>query len=290
MLHLIVNPIAGNGRCAALAERIEEALRAKGFAFETQQTLRPGHAEELARRVAQTGAPLVLCAGGDGTAFEAAHGLIGSKTALGILPCGTGNDFTRMLALPAKAEEAALALLKGHAQPIDVGYINGHLFLNSCGAGFDAQTVQAAQKAKFLGRGMLPYLYGVFDTLAHYKPLEMTIQTDDAPPFTQRCLLCIVANGQFIGGGMQIAPCARFDDGLFDLLYVDPLPRRKIVRLLPEMIRGKHMRFTEIVHHIRCRSVRIDCPDMLMQCDGELQTLNSASFSLTPARLLLQVP
>lgn len=161
----------------------------------------------------QTGAPLVLCAGGDGTAFEAAHGCIGSKTALGILPCGTGNDFTRMLHLPSKPEEAALALLEGHAQPIDVGYINGHLFLNSCGAGFDAQTVQAAQKAKFLGRGMLPYLYGVFDTLAHYRPREMTIQADDAPPFTQPCLLCIVANGQFIGGGMQIAPCARFDDG-----------------------------------------------------------------------------
>ena len=290
MLHLLVNPVAAHGRCVALAARIESALKEKGLSYRILFTEAPHHATELCRRLALEGSRLILCAGGDGTAFEAAHGLLGSKTPLGVLPCGTGNDFARTLGLPANLEQALDVLLAGSARAVDVGYIEDRLFLNSCGTGFDAETVRAAQKAKFLGRGMLPYLYGVFDTLLHYEPREMRIQIDGEAPVVRRCLLCLVANGQYIGGGMRMSPLSRIDDGLLDLVYVDPLPRRKIVQLLPKMIRGRHMGYTDIVHHVRCRRATLECPGMLMQCDGELRTLDVAPFSVDPARLLLQMP
>lgn len=290
MLYLIVNPVAAHGRCAQTAQELQALLRAMDIPFCVRTTQKPGQAERLAREAALEGARLVLCAGGDGTALEAARGLCGTQTALGVLPCGTGNDFARTLGLPAAPAEALRALLGGSARAVDVGSLNGQPFLNACGAGFDAQTVHAAQRAKRLGRGMLPYLYGVLDTLWRYRPLRMTVQADNAPPFFCECLLCLVANGQYIGGGMHVAPCARIDDGLLDLIYIDPLPRHMIVRLLPKLIRGEHMAYTQLVHHLRVRSARLECPGMLMQCDGELQTLDRASVSAMPARLLLQMP
>ena len=290
VLYLIVNPVAGHGRCAHIAETLQALLHQTGLPFVVRTTQEPGQAERLAREAAKDGARLVLCAGGDGTALEAARGLCGTQAALGLLPCGTGNDFARTLGLPKSPSDALGALLSGTARDVDVGHINGHPFLNACGAGFDAQTVHAAQRAKRLGRGMLPYLYGVVDTLLHYRPLRMTIQTDDAAPQDRECLLCLVANGRYIGGGMHVAPCARIDDGLLDLIYIDPLPRHMIVRLLPKLIRGEHMAYTQLVHHARVRSARIDCPGMLLQCDGELQTMDRAVFSIEPARLLLQMP
>lgn len=289
VLELIINPVAGNGRAVRIAQRIEQALQARGIAYRAQTSQRPGHAIELARACAAAGTERVLCVGGDGTAYEVINGLKGTRTALGIIPAGTGNDFVKTLHLPKDPVDTLHLLLEAPACPINVCAINDGIFLNECGAGFDVEVLRGAAKAGWLGQGMLPYLFGVLRAVFRPRPLHLRV-TIDGQVSEQTLLLIAIANGQYIGGGMRIAPMARLDDDLLDVILVQMVPRRRIVRLMPAFISGKYVRETDIVTHLRCKTIEIEGHDLYVQTDGLVQQMDRASMAVSPERQWILLP
>lgn len=289
MLTIIVNTVAGHGRALRVSKLVKASLQRQGIAHTFAYTQYPGHATELARACAEGGERRILCIGGDGTAFEVANGLLGSNVALGILPGGTGNDFARSLGLP-KAPEAALAvLLQAPVRDVNVCHLNDQIFLNVCGAGFDVKVVVACNRAKRFIRGMLPYLYGVLHTIFTYQPIDFHIEIDGEAQ-DQPLLLVSVANGQYIGGGMHIAPMARLDDDLLDIIMIKPVPRWRIPFLLPKFIDGSFIKLEHLVEHRRCRTVRITAPANQMQVDGEVCAIADARLSIDGQKLKLLMP
>ena len=289
MFTIIVNTVAGHGKALKVAARVEAWLKERGVEHAVKYTEYPGHAVELARACGDRGDKRLFCVGGDGTVFEVANGLAESDTSLGVIPGGTGNDFARSLGLPKDPVAVMDALLSAPARAVNMCKINDRVFLNVCGAGFDVEVVAACNRVKHLSRGMLPYLYGVLHTLFTYKPRHFTIELDGEARQAS-LLLVAVANGQYFGGGMRVAPMARLDDNLLDVIMVQPLSRPRILRLLPKLIDGSYIQLTDIVEHKRCQAVRIASPGMRMQMDGELGDVEDALLTIGNQRLMLLMP
>lgn len=286
LLTLIVNPTAGNGYALKMEEPIRQELEKRGVAHTMLRTEYPGHATALALRAAQdadcTG---VVSVGGDGTAFEVACGLMGTDAPLGVIPAGTGNDFVKTVGIPRKPMAALEKILSCAPRPVDVGSMNDRLFLNVCGTGFDVTVLDYTVEAKKYVRGILPYLVGLVRAIAHYKPVHVRMEAD-GQIHERDVLICSVANGRFIGGGIPICPDAAPDDGLLDLVVVETRPRWMIPFYLPGLLMGKVLTFGE-TSHCRCRRVEIVSPGMRLNVDGEILSLDAASFSVQPGRLML---
>lgn len=284
MLHIIINPTAGNGRAARTGRDIEDALTARGLAFTSATSQRVGHATALARDAVEAGAQTVIAVGGDGTLREVARGLTGTGTALGIIPGGTGNDVVKMLGTPRMPMEALDFILATPARPLDAGLINDMLFLNVCGTGMDVVVLDYALSAKKYVSGMLPYLWGVIRALFSYKPVQVTITCDDGAEEAHSILLAAIGNGRYIGGGMNVTPDARPDDGLFDLLVIDNMPRWRLPPHLPKLLNGKIRSVPGTTYH-KCRRVTLHGEGMRVNIDGEIIPMDAAVLQILPGAL-----
>lgn len=286
MYTFIINPVAGNGFALRTKEKIRHVMEEKQLPYRFMDTAYPGHATVLARQAAQEGGCSgVIAVGGDGTAYEVACGLIHTQVPLGIIPAGTGNDFIKTVGIPGKPLEALEFILNHPARPVDVGGVNDRLFLNVCGTGFDVTVLDYTESAKKYCRGILPYLIGLVRAIFHYKPVHI-LYTADGETVERDALICSVANGRFIGGGIPICPDAAPDDGMLDLVLVDNRPRWQIPFYLPGLLMGKVLRFG-ITTHRRCREVRIVSQGMRLNVDGEIQQVDEVSFSIQPGRMML---
>jgi diacylglycerol kinase (ATP) len=277
----VVNPAAGGGRPG----RVWAELSPTGM--ECVRTERPGHATEIAREAAAGGYERVVAVGGDGTVSEVTAGLVGSETALGIVPCGTGNDFSRALGVPSRPSAALRLALGGSARPIDVGRIDiagrSRWFANVAGCGFDAEVVRRLRR----GQSSLVYLFGVLRTVTGYKPRRMRVEFDGRM-VERRAVGVAVANGPRYGAGLRIAPRASLDDGLFDVCVVGALGAAGILGLLPFLYLGAHARYPR-VELFRARSVAIE-GDAGCQADGELVGDLPARFEVVPGALRVVAP
>jgi YegS/Rv2252/BmrU family lipid kinase len=233
----ILNPRAG-----VAAERALLALRRGRPSWpglEVAVTTGPGDATAWAREAASAGAGLVLAVGGDGTANEVAQGLIGSETPLGIVPVGSGNGLARCLRIPLAPDAALAALEVAVARPIDVGLANGRPFLNVGGAGFDAAVGADFHAAGRGGarRGVLSYVLLSLRRVLRYRATPLRLETPgndlDLRPF----LVCL-ANGPQYGAGALIAPEARLDDGLLDVVVLDHAPLPVLLAAVPRLFSG----------------------------------------------------
>lgn len=284
MIYAICNPTAGNGRGRKIGQEIEKRLLEQHYACHLEMTKAPGHATELAYAAAQSGAETVLAIGGDGTAVEVARGLIGTPAALGVIPAGTGNDFIKTLGLP-KDPLAALDFVLAHpARDTDVGDVNGRLFLNEIGTGFDVTVLNFAQKAKRFCRGLLPYLYGVIRTLFHFRGIQLSYAMDGGEMVTKDVFVIAVANGGVIGGGIPIAPEAQADDGLLDVVVVNKICSRNLPARLIGLMRGKILSFPE-TQFIRAKKVFFSADKMRVNIDGEVTDEASVEARLLPKAL-----
>lgn len=284
MYCLIVNPAAGNGRAKGVGEVIFKALQAKDIACDCFYTSYPGHATELARQAAEKGAQAVLAIGGDGTAFEVACGLMDTQVPLGLIPSGTGNDFIKTAKIPKDPMAALEFILNNEPRDVDTGKLNDRLFLNVCGTGFDVLTLDFAEKAKKYVKGILPYLYGVIRAIFAFKPVPIDLTLDDGTHIVDNVLICAVANGGVFGGGIQIAPDARIDDHLLDVLVLKATPRWKLPKYLPGLLGGKILSF-DITTRYRCKSCHLVSKGMRLNADGEIFPLDEASFESQQGRL-----
>ncbi len=288
-LYFIVNPISGSGRAAAEFEKVAAILQRRGIPYTALTTEYPRHATELAKMAVEKGEPLVAAVGGDGTVNEVASALIGTDTALCVLPFGTGNDFTKVMGFPADPEKAVENLLHGTIRRADACQANEFYFINVAGLGFDVDVLVKTLKYKQRFRGMTPYLLGIFDALSHLRTLHMTIEHDGK---TEKCegIILSVGNGQYIGGGMRAVPMGDPFDGYLDVCYVDKASVPRFLWLLPRFIKGKHMGCS-IVHHFRTQEVRVSCEEeCILNLDGDLESGTPVTFRVLPGALKVLLP
>lgn len=286
MLYAICNPTAGAGRGEKIGRQVEAVLQERKIPYLLKFTQSPGHATELAREALKEKAETVIAIGGDGTLSEVARGLAGGDSALGIIPAGTGNDFVKTLGLPRAPMEALDFILSHPAQKTDVGEMNGRFFLNEIGTGFDVSVLDYAGKAKKYCRGLLPYLYGVIQTVFRFHSIPITYTLDHGETITRNAFVIGVANGGVIGGGICIAPDARADDGLFDVVVVDEVKKSKFLSRLIHLMKGKILTFPE-THFCRVKEIEFSAPHMRVNVDGEIVSADHVSARLLPGALMI---
>ena len=268
MRMLIVNPIAGCGYALKVMEQVQSVLTARNLPFRVMRTEYPGYAAKLAREAVEMGCEAVYVIGGDGTFSEAARGLAGSGIPIGLIPAGTGNDFVKTLGTPKEPMAALDFILSHEPRPCNAIDLNGQLFLNVAGAGFDVTVLENV--ADFGGkiRGLLPYLVGLIRAIWKHQPLQLTY-TVDGKTQTKEALLCIAANGKWIGGGIPICPDAVPNDGEIDFMVVGHQPRWKVPYYLVRMMMKQILNFP-FTEHVLCDKVTVSSPGMHVEVDGEI--------------------
>jgi YegS/Rv2252/BmrU family lipid kinase len=231
-----------NLQAGVAARRALRALEGRGAFWsdlEITLTQHAGHARELAREAAERGDRTVLAVGGDGTANEVAWGILGSETALGLVPAGSGNGLARGIGLPLDPARALLALEQSVVRRMDVGFANDRPFLNVAGVGFDAAVGAAFHERSQAGarRGLLGYVSVGLALAFDYRAEPLTIEGTQRP-LPSRALLLTVANGAQYGGGAVIAPGARLDDGRLDVIAIEDGPRLPLLLQAPRLFLG----------------------------------------------------
>jgi len=217
----IINPISGTQSKRRIPKLIDKLLDKEIWSADIVFTKHPGHATELARQYAALGFAAVVAVGGDGTVNEVANGVRDSKTALGIIPIGSGNGFARHLGLSLRIPSAIEML--NHAEPItcDYGLVNGQPFFVTCGSGFDAYISEEFRKAG--KRGLKTYIEKVVKDFFTYEPSHYIIESDDHKMETD-AFLVTVANCNQWGNAAQIAPKASIQDGKLDITIMSKFP------------------------------------------------------------------
>ncbi len=293
-LALIYNPAAGRGRAARKLAPVCEVFDRLGIAYSAEASTAPGDVEARARRHANDGAARIVVMGGDGSIYEAVNGVMasGSGAALGVIPAGSGNDFAKANAIPAHATDAAELLADRLAsdtplRQIDLGCMNGRYFANGAGIGFDAKVSAIANSIQFpLGDAV--YLLAVARGLISGVITPHLRMECDEHTFEGQFTLANFSNGQWVGSVFPIAPMAKNNDGLLDLVYVDALSRARVLRLLPKLLKGKHMSEPE-AHHQAFTSCRVQANSPIpSHLDGEDQALQTQfDIEVVPGALTL---
>lgn len=283
----IVNPVAGKGRAKKAWERLLPLLERRRTDFGYALTKAPGEATHMARDVVEAGYEVVVGVGGDGTLQEIAAGLP-PEGILGIIPAGTGNDFSHNLNIPRQPEQAFEALFRSRPLAIDRCRANGRPFLNVAGVGFDAKVAREVKEKGGVGRGALPYLLAVFRQLAVHRNYPVRLHLDGRVIETT-ALLVAVGNGQYLAGGMHICPRARLDDGLFDVCIAGDIGKLDTLINLVRIFRGTHIRHPKVAY-LTAREVRIEGDGIPGQADGEPIGETPIEFRLEPGALRVMAP
>jgi YegS/Rv2252/BmrU family lipid kinase len=283
----IVNPAAGHGRGATLVRRIAGEFDRAGMTLEVVVTPGPAEAARLAAAAVDEGHTIVLAVGGDGTANEVANGIIGSDAALALYPIGQGNDFARSLGYPRGRKRKHVArwlVSEAQRRTIDVGEVNGRLFLNAAGVGIDGDVAQRIARSPMLSSSKVGYLLGSLVSVATYRPQPMEVRIDGETLFG-RYLAIVASNGTFFGGGMRPAPRARLDDGMLDVTLAGDVNKLGALAALAKIYVGKHEDGTTIVTR-KAREVGIDLEhEMPMELDGEAARADRLSIRVRPGAL-----
>lgn len=288
-LALIVNPAAGGGRVRRRWPQLESALRQRGISWQAFWTEDAGHATVLAERACGQGYDAVVAVGGDGTLNEVVNGALGSDVPVGLIPLGTGVDFSRTARLPRSPGEALDVILSGRVRRVDVGVVNNRYFCNVAGTGFDATVADRVNRSGLKRGGLIPYVQAIFQTLFTYKNASFKISLDD-DTYEVTSLLMAVANGRYYGGGLMICPEAELADGCFDVCIVGDIGKISTLFLLPRVFSGGHKNHPQVTF-VRARRVTVDGPAHLqVQADGELIGHLPATFEMKQAALPMLLP
>lgn len=215
----IMNPISGTVRKSGIPKLIDETLDKDYFDYSISETLYSGHASNIAEDAKKQGYDIVVAVGGDGTVNEVARSLVHSDTALGIIPCGSGNGLARHLMIPVNIRKAIRIINMHTIHELDYGIINEHPFFCTCGMGFDAFiSMKFAEAGR---RGPVTYLENILREGIKYKAEKYEI-TDENGTSRQQAFLISCANASQYGNNAYIAPQASMSDGFLDVTIIKP--------------------------------------------------------------------
>jgi diacylglycerol kinase (ATP) len=272
----ILNPASG-GSTGSRPDEIA-ALLTRAGCRQIQFTAPEISAEELARRAVHEGYDLLVVAGGDGTVHQVVNGLAPhfDRAAIALIPLGTGNDFSRSLAMPIEPDEAVRRILEGKPRPTDVLRASGgdgvvRYVINHSTAGFSAVAAQHANAGRKSSLGPLEYLRSAAAAISDSQAYRVKVSFDEAPPPEAMELYnIIIANGRTVGGGIPIAPAAALDDGQMDVIIVPAASLQKLATIVPHILNGKHLDHPDVIFR-RARSLQIEgASDLPFTLDGEL--------------------
>lgn len=252
-IRFIVNPFSGTSKKGDFEMVVKNALDHDLFSFDVYYTEYPMHANILAAEAIEEGVNIVASVGGDGTVNEIAAALVNTDIPLAIIPGGSGNGFGTYIGMPRNHSKAIKMLSHTYEKYIDTCKCNGDFYINLAGVGFDAEI---AYKTKFNKmRGFLSYFLTTIKSSFNYKPLEAIVQTD-SEVITGAYAAIIVANAKMYGYDFSIAPNAKFDDGLLELVLVKDAPVYEYFLQAPKYFKGK-INETGIISSFKTKSLSI---------------------------------
>jgi diacylglycerol kinase (ATP) len=297
---LVYNPTAGpRGELRRDLERVVGYLEERGWRVTIRATRKAGDATELARVAVAARCKAVLAAGGDGTVHETVNGLVGTETAMGVLPVGTGNVWAKEIGLPTltltqpdRLLAAARMLVDGEVRWVDVGRVGDRYFINSAGVGIDstvtAQVEPRTRVGKQLG-GVLTYLVAGLSIARDFSGVRSTIIVDGHIIHTM-VLLVVVSNIQLYGGVVKMSPEARVDDGLLDVRVFRGMGPAWVFRHVAGVFTHRHLR-DPMVSHYQGRRVTIHTAEPFpVQLDGEPVGCTPITIEVVPRSLRVLVP
>jgi YegS/Rv2252/BmrU family lipid kinase len=286
---VIVNPSAGGGRAGRLLGDVTAALLARGIDHRIEPTRSLEHAVELTLEAVAEGR-VAAAFGGDGLVGAVAGALRHSEGILGVLPGGRGNDFARVLGIPADPAEAVAVLATGSVAPIDLGEVQGRTYVGIASCGFDSEANRIANRARIV-RGNLVYAYGAIRALAAWRPARFELTLDGERHHVVTGYSVGAANSKAYGGGMYAAPGALLDDGLLDIVTLAAMPKRRFLfSLMPKVFKGTHVNEPEVTV-LRAAQVTItaDRP-FTVYADGDPIAELPATIRALPAAVKVIVP
>jgi diacylglycerol kinase (ATP) len=284
---VILNPSSGRERGPESIELLSARLREKYRDVEMAVTTGDGDAERAAAGAVDDGCDALFVAGGDGTVNEAMNGLAAAgvldQVVVGVVPFGTGNDFAAALGIPLETDAALDVLLQGRELRVDLGHVNGRVFVNTSGGGFIAEVSEAVTTQLKSIAGRLAYLIGGAQALIEFEPVQATITME---PGQRRLSLGLytfaVCNSRLIAGGRLIAPEAIIDDGLLDLCLIESMSALEFVALARKVADGEHVEDPRVLY-MQVEAVRIELDrDVKVNTDGEVFSGRQCEYRVLP--------
>lgn len=286
---IVLNPRAGNAEDISGVKGALETLRARGWQVDVTPTAYAGHAVVLAREAARQGYDVVVAAGGDGTVNEVVNGIARTRTALAVLPVGTGNVWVREIGLPLRPQDAALSLSNGHYLNLDLGMADDRYFLLMAGVGFDAAVTRAVNPDAKRKLGLFAYIVQALITArdVHGTRVRMLL---DGRPVKGRVLMIVIGNSRLYGGYLQITHQANLTDGLLDVAVIKGEDVRSApLHLLSILLRRYNL--NPDMDYYRAREVQISSVEPLeVQVDGDPIGTTPMTFRVAPRALRTLVP
>jgi YegS/Rv2252/BmrU family lipid kinase len=300
----IINPASARGTTLRAWAGARQKIAALGIDFDEHITTRAGDATEVTREALTNGTARIIAVGGDGTLSEVVNGYldqhgraINKSAAIGLLPSGTGSDFRRSLGLRGR-DDSIGTLLSAETRLIDVaraefrdqdGANAARFFINVASFGLGGDVSASVNRwrdslPQWVG-GRVRFIAAAVAALGRYRNIRVSIQFDDDREIQISSNLIVVANGRFAGGGMMLAPHAELDDGLLDVIATDEVTRWDVIKELPRIQRGGHLKNPKVTA-LRAREVSIYSEDpMAVDLDGEMVGYTPVRIRLLPASI-----
>lgn len=269
MYHIIVNPQGGKGKSLKALTTVEEIFKNNNAQYVVHKTEYAGHATEIARELSKTPDTNIVVMGGDGSFHEVLCGIDNfDNVTLGLVACGSGNDFIKKSGHSTNVKEAVQTILNGKVGFVDYMELGKYRCLNVGGGGMDVDVLLKYANCKTL-KGKAAYYYSLFYTLLHTRFHHLRITADGVTKDTSVFMIG-VGNGGFIGGGIPVCPNAIVDDGLLNVGYVSEMKKSKIIFRLFKFLKGKHVG-TDWGGEYTAKKVTIEAlDDSRFELDGEI--------------------
>lgn len=302
----VVNPASGAGKAGRDWAQIEAWLPSAGIPYETAMTTRPLEATEIAQHAVRESRPVVVAVGGDGTLNEVVNGFfhngapIPTTSKLAMIPLGTGGDFRRTLRIPTDPKAAVEVLRSGVSRRLDAGCVTYQTldgstavrhFINIADAGLGGDVVQVVGNGtkRF---GNMAYTLGGLRALISFKNKPMTVDIDDVTHQLPKAQQVVIANCQFFGGGMQMAPTASPTDGVFDVILIKNAGKIETMRGMNDFRAGKHLDQTNNkIELLYGKRISVSSPKKVrIDIDGEAVGFLPALFEIQPGSIEFITP
>ena len=286
---LFYNPQAGGGRARPAAMEASAILRAKGIDHEPVASLSADDLTQKCARAAAEGDDLVIVVGGDGTWHYALNGLAETGVTGALISCGRGNDFLRNLGLPKDVPSAVEVALAGKTRDLDLIWTGKRYYVGVGGVGFDSEVTECANTRIPLLAGAMAYSAAVIYKLFSFKPKQLKIVHDQGV-FEGPVMFAVFGNSKSYGGGMKIAPEAKMDDGLIDVVIVKKIGIIDLLLTMPKVFSGRHLPHHGIMT-LRTTRAEITSPDKMdLYGDGDYITPVPVTLEIKPKALKVAAP
>ncbi len=286
---MLTNPMSGRRQGRTVAEKSLALFEQRGLLVHNIYSEYPGHLIELAKREVNSDWDGIIALGGDGTLFEVINGMMQGNPSLplplGVLPAGTGNSFSRDLDIKTHAD-AVEKILLARTRPVDLGQCvcgdQTFVFINILGFGFVADVAKKAYS--YRQWGALNYVIGVFLITRHLQSYSLDFEIDGVA-YQRNNIFVEICNSRKTGGDMLMAPEAKIDDGLLDVVILNQVTRRRLLSALPKIFTGAHLRMPEVEHFVARKASFRPSTTKVLTPDGEIIGATPITVSVLPGAL-----